>query len=160
MEQMEQLYRDQFAHYINTAPAAESPVWTLEGVGVDALALSYNPQIDQYKTIIERNANATFNNYQLQTSVSGKRTYKGDGVYEFLNEARRNMQAIETQILEVEMANAVGDSYTATKFNCLIVIDEFLGENATISYTLYFKGDPVHGTVEIVDKVPTFNTIQ
>ena len=153
---MEQLYRDQFAHYINTGKDASNPSWTLEGVGVDALALAYNPQIDQYKTIIERNANATFNNYQLQTSVSGKRIYKGDAMYEFLNEARRNMKAIETQILEVEMANAEDSNYTATKFNCLIVIDEFLGENATISYTLYVKGDPVHGTVTIADGTPTF----
>ena len=152
---LEQLYRDQFAHYINTTPD-DSETWTLEGVGVDALSLAYNPQIDQYKTIIERNANATFNNYQLQTSVSGKRIYKGDAMYEFLNEARRNMKAIETQILEVEMANAEDSNYVATKFNCLIVIDEFLGENATISYTLYVKGDPVHGTVTIADGTPTF----
>lgn len=153
---MEQLYRDQFAHFINTGTSVE-PTWTLEGVGVDALALSYNPQIDQYKTIIERNANATFNNYQLQTSVSGKRIYKGDAMYEFLNEARRNMKAIETQILEVEMANTkTENNYIATKFNCLIVIDEFLGENATIGYTLYVKGDPTHGTVTIADGTPTF----
>ena len=154
---MEQLYRDQFAHYINTGKDASNPTWTLEGIGVDALALAYNPQIDQYKTIIERNANATFNNYQLQTSVSGKRIYKGDAMYEFLNEARRNMKAIETQIMEVEMANAdESGNYTATKFNCLIVIDEFLGENATISYTLYVKGDPTHGSVTIADGTPTF----
>lgn len=153
---MEQLYRDQFAHYINTGADASSPVWTLEGIGVDALSLAYNPQIDQYKTIIERNANATFNNYQLQTSVSGKRLYKGDAMYEFLNEARRNMTAIETQILEVEMANAEDSNYVATKFNCLIVIDEFLGDSATIGYTLYVKGDPTHGTVTIADGTPTF----
>lgn len=153
---MEQLYRDQFAHYINTGNAG-TPTWTLEGVGVDALSLSYNPQIDQYKTIIERNANATFNNYQLQTSVSGKRIYKGDAMYEFLNDARRNMKAIETQILEVEMANTKSENnYIATKFDCLIVIDEFLGENATISYTLYVKGDPTHGTVTISNGTPTF----
>ena len=153
---MEQLYRDQFAHFINTGASAE-PTWTLEGVGVDALALSYNPQIDQYKTIIERNANATFNNYQLQTAVSGKRIYKGDAMYEFLNDARRNMKAIETQILEVEMANTKSENnYIATKFDCLIVIDEFLGENATISYTLYVKGDPTHGTVTISNGTPTF----
>ena len=153
---MEQLYRDQFAHYINTGANASTPTWTLEGIGVDALALSYNPQIDQYKTIIERNANATFNNYQLQTAVSGKRIYKGDAIYEYLNDARKNMKALETQFLEVEMAEAEGNSYSATEFNCLIVIDEFLGENATIGYTLYIKGDPTHGTVTIADGKPTF----
>ena len=154
---MEQLYRDQFAHYINVKPNTEAEEWALEGVGVDALTLSYNPQIDQYKTIIERNANATFKNYQLQTSVSGKRIYKGDAVYEFLNEARRNMKAVETQILEVEMANAdESGNYTATKFNCLIVINEFLGEDATIGYDLYVKGDPTHGSVSIETGKPVF----
>ena len=154
---MEQLYRDQFAHYINTGDDKSSPVWTLEGVGVDALSLSYNPQIDQYKTIIQRNADATFKNYQLQSAVSGKRIYKGDAMYEFLNDARRYLRAIETQILEVEMANTDGDNkYIATQFDCLIVIDEFLGEDATISYTLYVKGDPIHGTVTIADKTPSF----
>ena len=153
---MEQLYRDQFAHFINTG-TSEEPIWTLEGVGVDALALAYNPQIDQYKTIIQRNADATFNNYQLQTAVSGKRIYKGDAMYEYLNEARRNMKALETQILEVEMAEKDEDAYIATKFNCLIVIDEFLGENATIGYTLLIKGDPTHGNVTMsADKKPTF----
>ena len=67
------------------------------------------------------------------------------------------MKAIETQILEVEMANTESDNnYVATKFDCLIVIDEFLGENATISYTLYVKGDPVHGTVTISGGTPSF----
>lgn len=153
---MEQLYRDQFAHYINTTPD-DSETWTLEGVGVDALSLAYNPQIDQYKTIIERNANATFTGYQLQTSVSGKRIYKGDAMYEFLNEARRNMKAIETDFLEVEMANTQGEgSYVATKFKCLIAITEMLGDSAVIGYDLYVKGDPVHGTVTIADGEPTF----
>jgi DNA-directed RNA polymerase beta' subunit len=153
---MEQLYRDQFAHYINTTPG-DAETWTLEGVGVENLALSYNPQISQFKTIINRVADATFNNYQVQTSVSGKRIYKGDAIYEFLDEARRNMKAIETQFMEVEMANTkTENNYVATKFNCLIVIDEFLGENATISYTLYVKGDPTHGTVAIADGKPTF----
>lgn len=153
---LEQLYRDQFAHYINTG-SVEEKNWVLEGIGVESLSLAYNPQIDQFKSIIERNANATFNNYQIQTSVSGKRIYKGDAIYEYLNEARRNVQALETEFLEVEMANTEGEgSYVATMFKCLIVIDEFLGDNATISYTLYVKGDPVQGTVTLADGNPTF----
>ena len=153
---LEQLYRDQFAHYINIGTTTERD-FVLEGIGVESLSLSYNPQIDQYKTIIERNANATFNNYQIQSSVSGKRIYKGDKIYEFLNDARRNVKAIETEFLEVEMANAdESGNYVATLFNCLIVIDEFLGDGATIGYTLYVKGNPKHGTVTLADGKPTF----
>lgn len=153
---MEQLYRDQFAHYINTTPTGEK-TWTLEGVGVESLALSYNPQISQFKTIINRVADASFDGYQIQSSVSGKRIYKGDAMFEFLNEARRHAKAIETQLLEVEMANTASEgTYVATQFNCLIVITEFLGDTASIGYDLYVKGDPVNGSVTLTEGKPTF----
>ena len=83
---MEQLYRDQFAHFINTTPGAESENYEIEGYGVESLSLSYNPQVSQFKSIIARVADATFDGYQIQSSVSGKRIYKGDPIYEFLNE--------------------------------------------------------------------------
>ena len=153
---MEQLYRDQFAHYINTTPG-ETENFIIEGVGVESLALSYNPQITQYKTILSRTADASFDGYQIQSSISGKRIYKGDAIYDFLNEARRNAKAIETQFLEVEMANTESEgNYVATKFNCLIVITEFLGDGATIGYDVYMKGDPINGTVTLADGKPTF----
>lgn len=154
---MEQLYRDQFAHYINTTPAGEAATFELEGVGVESLALSYNPQISQFKTIIQRTADAVFEGYQIQSSVSGKRIYKGDPIFEFLNEARRKAKAIETQLVEVEMANSDdGENYVASKFNILIVITEFLGDTASIGYDIYMKGDPIDGTVTIADGELTF----
>lgn len=153
---MEQLYRDQFAHYINTTPGDDSENFEIEGVGVESLALSYNPQISQFKTIIARSADAVFDGYQIQSSVSGKRIYKDDPIYEFLNEARKKAEAIETQLLEVEMANAVEGNYEATKFNVLIVITEFLGDVASIGYDIYMRGNPMAGTVTIADGKPTF----
>ncbi len=154
---MNQAYRDQFAHYINTTPGGEAKNWELEGTGVDSLALAYNPQIDQYKTIISRNADATFNNYQLQSSVSGKRIHIGDPIYETLNEARKKMTAIETQLLEIDRTKEVTDgAYSSTEFDILIVINEFLGENATISYDIYVKGTPRNGTSIIQNQKPVF----
>ena len=153
---LEPLYRDQFAHYINTTPG-EIENFELEGVGVESLALSYNPQISQFKTIISRTADAVFDGYQIQSSVSGKRIIKGDPIYNFLAEARRKAKAIETQLVEVEMANTEGEgNYIATKFNVLIVITEFLGDNASIGYDIYMKGDPISGTVTIADSKLTF----
>ena len=153
---MEQLYRDQFAHYINTTPG-ENMKLELEGIGVESLALSYNPQISQFKTIISRTADAVFDGYQIQSSVSGKRIYKGDPIYEFLSEARRKAKAIETQLVEVELANTESEgNYVASKFNILIVITEFLGDTASIGYDIYMKGDPIEGTVTIADGTPTF----
>ena len=153
---MEQLYRDQFAHFINTTPDEESENFVLEGTGVESLALSYNPQISQFKTIIARSADAVFDGYQIQSSVSGKRIYKEDPIYEFLNEARRKAEAIETQLLEVEMANATEGNYEATKYNVLIVITEFLGDVASIGYDIYVRGNPIIGTATIADGTPTF----
>lgn len=153
---MEQLYRDQFAHFINTTPDEESENFVLEGTGVESLALSYNPQISQFKTIIARSADAVFDGYQIQSSVSGKRIYKDDPIYEFLNDARRKAEAIETQLLEVEMANATEGNYEATKYNVLIVITEFLGDVASIGYDIYVRGNPIIGTATIADGTPTF----
>lgn len=153
---MEKLYRDQFSHFINITPEATTEDWALEGIGVEALAMSFNPQVSQYKQIIDRNANADFDNYQIQSSVSGKRLYKGDAIYEFVNTARKRAKAIETQLLEIDMAETKGESYEAIKYNILIVINEFLGDSATISYDLYVKGDPTLGTATIVNKKPTF----
>lgn len=154
---MEQLYRDQFAHYINTSPAGDAESFELEGVGVESLSLSYNPQISQFKTIIQRTADAVFEGYQIQSSISGKRIYKGDPIFEFLNEARRKAKAIETQLVEVEMANSDSEgNYIASKFKILIVITEFLGDTASIGYDIYMKGDPIDGTVTITDGKITF----
>ena len=155
---MAQLYRDQFAHYFNTTPNGSSKTWELEGIGVDALSMSFNPQVDQYKTIIQRNASATFQNYQIQSSVSGKRLYSDDAIYTFLDAARRGAEAIETQLLEVDMANTTGTAgtYIAIQYDILIVINEFLGEDATISYDIYVTGEPVEGTATITGGTPTF----
>ena len=152
---MEQYKRKDFAHYFNIATSS-SPSWKIEGVGVDALSLSFNPQIDQYKTILDDISDATFNNYQIQASISGKRIYKDDEIWEYLNEARKNSTYIETEMLEIDMKSLNNESYDALKYNVLIVINEFLGENATISYDLYVKGSPVIGTATITGGTPTF----
>lgn len=157
---MEQMYRDEFAHYFNTTPSDTNPTWKLEGIGVDSMPLAFNPQVDQYKTIIDRNASASFKNYQLQASISGKRIYKDDPIYTWLKEFRRLGKSIETEMLEVDMAETVTSStstaYKATKCNVLIVFTDFLGEDAVISYDIYIQGDLIDGTVTIANKVPTF----
>ena len=158
---MAQLYRDQFAHYFNTHTTSgdsTNPTWTLEGIGVDSLSMAFNPQVDQYKTILDRNASATFKNYQIQSSISGKRLYSDDEIYVYLNTARKSATAIETQLLEIDMADTVSTgTYNAIKYDILIVINEFLGEDATISYDLYVKGTPVQGTATITGGTPSFS---
>ena len=155
---MAQLKRKDFAHYFDTSTTGEAK-WEREGIGVEALSLAYNPQIDTFKQIIDDVASSTFDSYQIQSSVSGKRIDKDDPLWEWLNEARKKAECIETKMLEVDMSSAtseVGSAYEALQYNVLIVINEFLGENATISYDIYVKGKPTIGTVSISNKKPTF----
>ena len=104
---MAQLKRKDFAHYFDTSTSGTStPDWTLEGIGVEALSLSYNPQIDTFKQIIDDVASSTFDSYQIQSSVSGKRIDKDDPIWKWLNEARKKAESIETKMLEVDMSSA------------------------------------------------------
>jgi hypothetical protein len=155
---MAQLKRKDFAHYFDTS-ATEEVNWELEGIGVEALSLAYNPQIDTFKQIIDDVASSTFDSYQIQSSVSGKRIDKDDKIWKWLNEARKKAESIETKMLEINMASGKGEgtlSYEALQYNVLVVINEFLGENATISYDVYVKGKPVIGSVTMASGKPTF----
>lgn len=157
---MAQLYRDQFWHFINVATTTgetANPTWKREGTGVDSLNVAFNPQKDTYKTIVDRASQTTFNNYQLSSSISGKRCYSEDPIYDYLDDLRRNVTAGETQLIEVNTAktNGTAGHYLAVKYNVLITINEWLGENATISYDIDYS-NPVQGTCTITDGVPSF----
>lgn len=156
---MAQLYRDQFYHYINTATKTgetANPTWTREGTGVESLSVSFNPNKDTYKTILNRTTQTTFNNYELSTSVSDKRCYSDDAMYTYLDDLRVTATAGETQAIEVNSAKSAGaGAYEAVKYDVLITINEWLGENATISYDIDYS-NPVKGKVTISDGVPTF----
>ena len=156
---MAQLYRDQFVHFVNIATKtgeSADPKWVQEGTGVEALSVAFNPQKDTYKDITKRTATTSFNSYQLSSSISGKRLYSDDEMYSYLNDLRKTATAGETQLIEVDTASAeTGGSYEAVRYNILITITEWLGEDATISYDIDYS-NPVQGTVTISDGKPTF----
>ena len=149
---MAQLYRDQYEHWINTATTTGSttnPLYVREGTGVEALSVAFNPQKDTYKTILNRTSQTTFKNYELSTSVSDKRCYSEDAIYDYLNELRKTATAGETQLVEINTAKSVSTGvYEAVKYNILITINEWLGEDATISYDIDYS-NPVQGTATI-----------
>ena len=160
---MAQRYRDEYAHYINVATTTgetTSYTWKREGTGVEALSVGFNPQKDTYKTILDRTAQTTFQNYQLSSSISGKRCYSEDPIYSYLDGLRRTATAGETQLLEIDTAKTDGTAghYLAVKYDVLITINEWLGENATISYDIDYT-HPVQGYATISDGVPTFTEV-
>lgn len=154
---LEQLYRDQFVHYVNVAEkGATTPNYVQEGTGVESLSVAFNPQKDTFKDITQRTSRTTFNSYQLSSSVSGKRLYKGDPMYSYANNLRRRAIAGETDLVEIDTAskNETG-AYEAVKYDVLITVNEWLGENATISYD-YDYSNPQVGTVTIANGNITF----
>ena len=156
---MAQLYRDQFEHWVNTATTTgetANPTWKREGKGLESLSVAFNPQKDTYKDITQRTSTTTFNSYQMSSSISDKRCYSEDPMYDYLYALKKNAQAAETQLIEINTAKTVSTGvYDATQYTILITINEWLGENASISYDIDYSS-PVQGTVTIADGVPTF----
>ena len=145
--------RSQFLTYIDTTPNS-SPTWAVLGVGITDYAIAYNPQVDTEKWIIEDNARNDHTSNQKQGSVEQK-IYKGDPCYEFASAGRDKLNYV-TNILDIDRLHGNGTSYPAKMTAGKLIITEELGENAVLSYDLYYDGDAVEGTVSFAGNVPTF----
>ena len=149
--------RSQFLTYLDTTPATASPTWKVLGVGITDYAISFNPQVDTEKWIIEDNARNDHTSNQKQSSVEQK-IYKGDPCFEFAY-AGVDQLNYKTHILDIDRWNGTGSTYPAKMSNALLVITQNMGENAVLSYDLYYDGDPVEGSVEFdANGVPTFTS--
>lgn len=157
---MRQLQRHEFQHYLNTATVTgetSNPTWKQEGEGVEALSVQFSAQKDTFKPIIRATTETVFQNYQMSSSISGKRCYEGEAVYEYLDNLRRKAIAGQTQLIEIDTAktNGTAGHYLAVKYNVLITINEWLGENATISYDIDYS-DPKTGIATISGETISF----
>ena len=151
---IEKIKRSQFLTYLNTTPSAQSPKWDVLGVGITEYGISFNPQVDTEKWIIEDNARTDHSSNQKQGSVSQK-CYKGDAVFEFIN-AGRDQLNYKTQILDIDRWNGTGTSYPAKMNDVIITITNYMGEDASIEYDIYYDGDATEGTVTFTGSTPTF----
>lgn len=151
---IEKVNRSQFLTYIDTTPSGMSRTWAILGVGITDYGISYNPQVDTEKWIIEDNARNDHTSNQKQGSVEQK-IYKGDPCFEFANAGRDKLN-YATNILDIDRWNGNGSSYPAKMTAGKLVVTETMGENATLSYDLYYDGDAVEGTVTFAGNVPTF----
>lgn len=150
---IEKVNRSQFLTYIDTTPNS-SPTWAVLGVGITDFSIAYNPQVDTEKWIIEDNARNDHTSNQKQGSVEQK-IYKGDPCFEFASAGRDKLN-YATNILDIDRWNGNGSSYPAKMTAGKLIITEELGENAVLSYDLYYDGDPIEGTVTFAGNVPTF----
>ena len=157
---MAQLFRDQFEHWVNTATTTgetANPTYTREGKGVESLSIAFNPQKETYKDITQRTATTEFQNYQLSSSISGKRCKPEDDMYEYLYDLKKTATSANTQLVEINTAktNGTAGQYDATRYDILITINEWLGENVTISYDIDYT-NPVQGYATISSGTVTF----
>ena len=146
--------RSECLTYLDVTPTASNPSWKVLGVGITDYSLSYNPQVDTEKWIIEDTARNDHKSNQKQGSVEQK-MYKGDPCFEFASAGRDKLN-YRTHILDIDRYNGENGVYPAKMSDGKLVITETLGENATLSYDLYYDGDPIEGTVSFVNQEPTF----
>jgi len=146
---MAQLFRDQFEHWLNVATidgSTENPSYKREGRGVESLSISFNAQTETYKDITQRTSTTEFQSYQLSSSISGKRCKPDDPVYDYLYNLKAKAISANTQLVEINKAktNGTAGQYLATKYDVLITINEWLGDDVTISYDINYE-KPVQG---------------
>ena len=155
---IEKIKRSQFLTYLDTTPSAQSATFKILGVGITEYGISYNPQVDTEKWIIEDNARTDHSSNQKQSSVTQK-CYKNDPIFEFVQAGRDELN-YRTHILDIDMWNGEtsGDvtTYPAKLTDGIITVTNYMGENAEIEYDLYYDGDAKVGTVTFTDGVPTF----
>lgn len=151
---IEKVNRSQFLTYLDVTPSGSNPSWKILGVGITDYGVSYNPQVDTEKWIIEDNARNDHTSNQKQGSVE-QNIYKGDPCFEFAAKGRDKLN-YATHILDIDRWNGSEGTYPAKMSDGILVVTEALGENATLSYDLYYNGDVIEGTVTFTDNVPTF----
>lgn len=156
---IEKITREQVVSYLNTTPSTTA-TWGLIGVGITSYGLAFNPQVTTEKWIINKNATSSLDSYQIQGEVSQK-CYKGDPIFEFVNELRRTAGVgakAETEILDIDTYDEITtNNYKATKYACTIAVTNYMSEEAVIEYSIYYNGDPAIGTVTLdPDGNPTF----
>ena len=151
-ENIEKIKRSQFITYIDTTPDGNSRTWAVLGVGVNEYSVSYNPQVDTEKWIVEDNARNDHTSNQKQGSVTQK-CYKNDPEFEFIA-AGRDQLNYKTKVLDVDTWSGTSGSYAAKQSDVIITVNSYSGEE--IEYDIYYDGDPTGGTVAIANGVPTF----
>ena len=121
------------------------------GIGITDYGISYNPQIDNEKWIIEKNARQIHSSNEKQGSIT-QTAYKGDPVFEFVAKGRDQLN-YKTHILDVDLfdGTTAGNIVTAPAkvSDGIIAITQWMNDTATVEYDLYYTGDPKDGVATV-----------
>lgn len=145
-DDIEKLDRDNcLMTFLDVTPSENNMTLEVLGIGITDFGISYNPQIEQEKWIIEKNARNVHESNQKQGSVS-QTAYLGDPVFEFVEKGRDKLN-YKTHIVDVDIFAGEGGVYPAKMTDGLIAITQFMNDNAVVEYDLYYDGDAIEGTV-------------
>lgn len=150
MAEIEKVKRSQFLTYLKTGV----DIWGLLGTGVTEYGIAFNPQIETEKWIIHDNATSVHESNQKQGDVT-QTAYKGDAVYDYIHGLMDKVNE-ETEVLDIDSYYGDNDIYPAKKSKVMITVNNYMGADASIEYSIYYNGDPTEGTVQFSQGKPTF----
>lgn len=154
-DELTKMERSQWITYLDTKPTEGTPEFNILGIGITDMAQAFNPSVDSEKWVIENTARHVHQSNEKQMAVS-QSIYLGDPCYEFVRDGKGKLN-YKTHILDIDMTRKeTGDKYYAELSDGLITVTNFMGENATIEYDLYYEGEPTIGTVTITEGKPVF----
>lgn len=162
MPKLEKIDRTEWVEFLNTTPNADKETWEIIGVGITDKSTDYNAEKTEEKWIIHRNKNVTVDSYGLTSGVE-QTAYKGDGVFEFIDDIRYRLKTgskAETTLLEIDKYSVTNETttpkYRARLWTVVIEVSSHGGDTAKVNYTINYSGDPTFGTVTFANGVPTF----
>lgn len=137
--------RDQFRTFLKTG----TDTWGLLGHGVVDYGIAYNPQVETVKWIIHQNATSTLESFQKQGDVD-QEIYEGEPCFEYVYSIMDKVGSeVETEVIDIDTYKGNNGTYPAKKSKVAVVVNNYMGEDAKIEYSIYYNGDPVDGTATI-----------
>lgn len=137
--------------FLDITPNEQTMDFAVLGVGITDYGISYNPQVDSEKWIIEKNARNIHRSNEKQGSVS-QECYKGDPCFEFIAQGR-DVLNYKTHILDVDVWDGSENNGTITApaklSDGMVAVTQYMNENAVIEYDLYYQGDAKEGIATI-----------
>lgn len=142
----EKMNRSEWMTFLDVTPTATAMDLEVLGVGITEMGIEYNPSVDSEKWIIEDAARHIHSANEKQASAT-QTIYKNDPCYQFIKAGRDKLN-YTTHIVDVDRTDELSDGvYYAELTNGMITVNTWLGEDATVDFTLYYEGDKIPGSV-------------
>lgn len=137
--------------FLNITPEAQTKEFAILGVGIPDYGISYNATVDSEKWIIEKNARPIHRSNEKQGSIT-QTAYKNDPVFEFIAEGRDKLN-YKTEILDVDLWDGTESNGVITApaklSDGIVVITQWMAEDAEVQYDLHYAGDAVDGNATV-----------